>query len=354
MASVPARDGNVVLAPHVYILGAGASIAAQRQWGGNGPTLPSMQNLIEVLSLTEAVVAAGYDPKKIGFEALYDEIASTDEHKDLRSQLEVGVAEYFASLSLPDAPTIYDYLVLSVREKDLIATFNWDPFLLQACIRNQKAISRMPEIVFLHGNVKVAVCKKDKMTGVEGHCCKKCGKELSPSKLLYPVKQKNYADDPFIKGEWSKLRSKLNEAYYLTIFGYSAPITDVEARKLLLESWGDNESKSLSQIELIDIAEEATLEKTWNDFFVRDHYSITTDALASYSFRHPRRSCDAFAAATLMNKPWYDNPFPNFTTLKELQEWVAPLVAEEDEYAKTGKSFSGNPIPPNKSAGDAR
>jgi hypothetical protein len=348
MASVPARDGNVVLAPHVFILGAGASIAARHHWGGSGPALPSMQNLIKVLSLTDAVIAAGYDPKQIGFEELYDEIASSGEHEDLRKQLETRVAEYFSSLSLPDTPTIYDYLVLSLREKDLIATFNWDPFLLQACIRNQKVISRVPNIAFLHGNVKVGICKKDKITGVQGHCCIKCGKQLTPSKLLYPVKQKNYADDPFITGEWSKLRSRLSEAYYLTIFGYSAPVTDVEARQLLLESWTDNESRSLSQIELIDVAKEATLEKTWSDFFVRDHYSIRTDAFASYSFWHPRRSCDAFAAATLMNKPWSDNPFPKFATLKELQAWVAPLIAEEDAYAKAGTPFSGKPIAPNE------
>jgi len=249
---------------------------------------------------------------------------------------------------LPDTPTIYDYLVLSLREKDLIATFNWDPFLLQACIRNQKVISRVPDIAFLHGNVKVGICKKDRITGVQGHCCIRCAKQLSPSKLLYPVKQKNYADDVFIKGEWSKLRSKLSEAYHLTIFGYSAPVTDAEARQILLKSWKDNESKSLAQIELIDVAEDTTLEKTWSDFFVREHYSIQTDAFASYSFWHPRRSCDAFAAATLMNKPWSNNPFPKFTTLKELHEWIAPMIAEEDAYAKAGTPFSGKPVAPNE------
>ena len=44
-------------------------------------------------------------------------------------EIETRVDEYFADLELPGHPTIYDRLVLSLREKDLIATFNWDPFL---------------------------------------------------------------------------------------------------------------------------------------------------------------------------------------------------------------------------------
>jgi hypothetical protein len=33
-------------------------------------------------------------------------------------------------LELPDHPTVYDHLLLSLRKKDAIFTFNWDPFLL--------------------------------------------------------------------------------------------------------------------------------------------------------------------------------------------------------------------------------
>src|ERR1700730_6578817 len=104
MASIPARDGTVVLAPHVFILGAGASIAARKHWGGSGPELPSMQNLVSVLSLTDAVAEAGYDPNKIGFEALYDELATSGAHKDLRKKIEKRVPEYFSGLTLPGSP----------------------------------------------------------------------------------------------------------------------------------------------------------------------------------------------------------------------------------------------------------
>jgi hypothetical protein len=35
-------------------------------------------------------------------------------------------------MEIPDHVTLYDELLLTLRSKDLIATFNWDPLLLQA------------------------------------------------------------------------------------------------------------------------------------------------------------------------------------------------------------------------------
>ena len=53
----------------------------------------------------------------------------------VRMAVEQRDAEYFSKLELPDHPTIYDYRLLSLRKKDVIATFNWDPFLWLACHR---------------------------------------------------------------------------------------------------------------------------------------------------------------------------------------------------------------------------
>ncbi len=348
MPTVPPRDGSVVLAPHVVVLGAGASIAAYNDWGKTGPRLPSMNDLLDVLSVREEFIESGYDPDRVDFESLYDELVSSKKNEDLRKLIERRVIDYFSSLSLPDSPTIYDYLVLALREKDLIATFNWDPFLAKAFERNRKVTSRKTQLAFLHGNVDIAICKTDGVTDFVGRCCSKCGKKLTPSKLLYPVGQKDYSADPFIKNEWDRLRDALGRAYYLTIFGYSAPKTDVEARKLMLDDWKANPTLVLAQVDVIDISPEDELEKTWEDFFVRDHYMSVADIFRSYLFQHPRRSCDAFAAATLMNKPWYDNPFPRFKKLAELQSWIGPLIEEEDRYAQDGTSFTGDPILPNK------
>lgn len=67
-----------------------------------------------------------------------------------------------SDFELPDEPTIYDFLVMSLTNKDLIATFNWDPFLVQAIGRIQKYTDNIPQVAFLHGNVAVGYCSDDK------------------------------------------------------------------------------------------------------------------------------------------------------------------------------------------------
>jgi hypothetical protein len=49
-----------------------------------------------------------------------------------------------------------------------------------------------------------------------------------------------------------------------------------------------------------------------------------------------------------MCDPWYENRFPRFVALSELQKWVAPLIKEEELWEKEHKGFSGEPLPPNR------
>ena len=291
----------------------------------------------------------GFDPDTFEFESLYDDLASKNEHITLREKIENRVYEYLSALSLPDFPTIYDYLVLSLRQKDVIATFNWDPFLLQAYMRNECVTkTRRPQLAFLHGNVMVGVCTSDRISGVNGRKCSRCGEVLMPSRLLYPVRKKDYSTDLFINAEWDTLKRALSFGYYLTIFGYSAPKTNVEARQLMLEDWKNNPTLTLAEVDIIDIKSEKELTDNWNEFFVSHHYGLRKDIFESYLFRHPRRSCDAFAAATLMLEPWHDNPFPRFKKLTQLQDWILPLVDEEEKIEREKTAFSSDPILPNK------
>jgi hypothetical protein len=305
-----------------------------------------MINFVELLDLKSLIEQAGFGASE-NFENIYDKIASDETHSELRTQLENRVYEYFSGLSLPDAPTIYDYLILALREKDVIATFNWDPFLIQAYLRNERVTkTRRPRLCFLHGNVEVGICVKDRISGINGRKCSQCGDPLTASKLLYPVRHKDYASDPFISGEWAALRHALSFGYYLTIFGYSAPASDVEARKLMLEDWKKNPTLDLAEVDVIDIKTEQEVVKNWNEFFVSHHYGTRRDIFGSYLFMHPRRSCEAFAEATLMLNPWQDNTFPRFATLKELQDWTRPLVEEEEKAQREQVEFSGNPLSP--------
>ncbi len=153
------------------------------------------------------------------------------------------------------------------------------------------------------------------------------------------IKQKNYNSHPFIKGEWIKIKNYLSYTYFLTIFGYTAPKTDVEARKLLLKAWKENPTFNLAQIDIFDIKAEEELTETWEEFFCRDHYGIFESIWNSYLFSHPRRSCEAFAMANLQNFPWESNPFPQTTDLHKLQHCARLLWFEEKEGKLSGEPF---------------
>jgi hypothetical protein len=73
-------------------------------------------------------------------------------------------------MQLPDAPTIYDYMILALRSKDLIATFNWDPFYIKHIleVKNLQKTKR-PNLSFLHGNVAIGYSSKIKMAGPAGY-----------------------------------------------------------------------------------------------------------------------------------------------------------------------------------------
>lgn len=323
--------------PHVVILGAGASKAAFPKGDVNGRSIPLMCELTKILDLGRLFRKAKIRTSFSDFEAIYDMLVSSGDCPDLVQTIEQRVADYFSGLELSDSATIYDYLVLSLREKDIIASFNWDPFLALAWQRNSNVV-KLPRIVFLHGNVEVAVCPTHRVKNFRGHTCSKCSKPLHPAKLLFPIAHKNYNADPFIFSEWTEFKVFLKHAYLLTIFGYAAPKTDVEAKELMLNTWKENPTFELAQIEIIDIKNKKELHKTWQEFFCREHYGIFRTIQDSYLLSHPRRSCEAFAMATLQNDPWRENPFPNTTRLQEVQNIARILWREERSGFLSGKT----------------
>lgn len=341
MPSLPPLDirNNINHAPHVVILGAGASLAAFPNGDLNGRRLPLMCNLVEVVGLEPLLRVHGITNSFADFESLYDDLATSKRSPELLKQLEDQIRNYFQAMRLPPEATLYDLLILSLRDKDLIATFNWDPFLAQAFRRNRQ-LRRLPKMAFLHGNVEVGSCHEHRRSGFTTQRCPECLKYFEPSPLFFPIKQKDYSSDRFIKSEWERLREFLSRAYYITIFGYSAPTTDVDAKALMLETWKKNPTRDLAEIDIVDIRPRKEMEAAWGEFFVRQHYAIYDDILRTCAFRHVRRSCDAFAMATLQNDPWHENPFPNTHDLEQLHAWLQPLLQEEAQ----GK-FSGKPNP---------
>lgn len=316
--------------PHVVILGAGASRACCLNGDRNGRKLPLMVDFVETLGIHKIIKACGVD--SVGnFESVYSRI-HREGHASVLDELNSITCAYFKSLELPEIPTLYDYLVLSLRPKDMIVTFNWDSLLIQAYKRWRHLGNHLPELVFLHGNVDLGVDYQKKVSGFLSDEPWE-GRKLEPTRLLYPVEQKDYKSDPFIAEQWLRATDHLACAYYVTVYGYSAPTTDVEARTLLLNAWKENTTRQLAEIDIVDVGKSEDVEKSWSDFIVTTHGGASNTFEHNILMRHPRRSCEAFAFATLQQHPWHENPFPKANSLAELDEWVKQMIAEEE----TGK-----------------
>lgn len=287
-----------------------------------------INNLIEVLGINDLLGKYSINATGKDFEELYSDLVSEGKQNEAVKQIERRVREYFNGLELPETPTLYDHLILSLRPKDYIATFNWDPFLFRSCARHYGRVP-LPKILFLHGNVAVGYCGTDKIKGVLGSRCGKCGKLYTESRLLFPVKQKDYNSDPFTRVEWDTLKHRLKSAYMVTVFGYSAPKTDVEAITLLKEGWGKNQDRDLEQIEVVDIKSEDELLKTWEGFIHTHHYQFVGSFYDSWIANHPRRTCEAMWNQLMECQFLDNNPVPRTLEFDELLEWYEPLLQAE-------------------------
>ncbi|MGB2990334.1 MAG: hypothetical protein WBC98_10285 [Candidatus Zixiibacteriota bacterium] len=310
--------------PHVVLLGAGASKAALPKGDNNGRKLPVMKDLVEIVGLGKFISEFVPDYEGRDFEEIYNQLVEKQVPPKVLTNLEDKIREYCLLLELPPTPTIYDHLLLGLRKKDLIATFNWDPLLVQAYVRNRAKIE-LPTAIFLHGNVRVGVCLKDKVVGMNSFRCSKCGKRLTPTKLLYPIKQKDYDKDPFIANEWRVLDGYLDRAFMLTIFGYSAPKSDISAIEMMKKAWGTPEKRELEQIEIIDIKAEDDLHRTWQDFICTHHYETKESFYESWIAKHPRRTVEACWNQFLEAKFIEENPIPRNCGFIDLWDWLAPL-----------------------------
>lgn len=315
--------------PHVVVLGAGASYAAFPNGDKNGRKLPLMNNFVETLGLESLISRTGLSFSSTNFEVIYSEINKRSELNDIREELEKIIYNYFQGMELPNQPTIYDHLVLSLRNKDFIATFNWDPFLVQAIRRNGKRF-KLPRTLFLHGNVEVGYCRNGHMMGNNGGVCHHCGDLLTDTKLLYPIGEKNYHLDEFISRQWTTMKDVLKNAFMVTIYGYGAPTSDASAMDLLKNAWGSTANRNMEEIEVIDIRHEADLQKTWSPFINSHHYRVESDFYDSWIANHPRRSGEAYLNQFINAQFIENNPLPRFANFEKLWDWFDKLQKVED------------------------
>ena len=325
--------------PHVVILGAGASLAACPEGDRNGRGLPLMDDLIDVLELRPLLEAESVDVLDTNFERIYSQLHGEPSRRGLCAQLEQRVRTYFSALRLPDEATIYDHLVLSLREKDAIATFNWDPFLWQAMERNSD-LSPGPEVFFLHGCAILGYCLIDRTQGELDSLCRKCGGRRRAVPLLYPVATKDYTKDMYINAQWRALEDLLEAAFLVTIFGYGAPDTDVEAMQLMTKAWGSPDVRAMEEIEVVDRpgCDEDEMAARWDSFIHTHHYQVHDDFFDSMLARNPRRSVETQVQRLYWARDYECNTVTRAGELEQVRAWYSDLLEAEERVRRRSKS----------------
>ncbi len=319
--------------PQVVILGAGASRATCPNGDANKKTLPLMNDLVDCLGLRPKLVDWNIDVTQ-NFEDIFSKLFDRQENNKT-DELQQDIYNYFSSLKLPNTPTIYDHLVLSLRETDFIASFNWDPLLLQAYGRNSNRGIKLPRLVFLHGNVMVASCKEHNRVNYAGSICEQCHKTLEPVDLLYPITKKNYAQSQVIKNQWERLERHLKQAFQFTIFGYSGPKTDTEAICMMKKAWMEqNKDDILVDTQVITPHTEDEVYEHWEPF-VHSHYmSIIDDFYKSNISQYPRRGFERSWQNNIEARSVEENPIPRNLDFPDLWIWYHQFVKAEKEYRR--------------------
>jgi hypothetical protein len=166
------------------------------------------------------------------------------------------------------------------------------------------------------------------------------GDEFIQTPLLYPVTHKDYNQSQFITHEWERLKVWLEGAKLLTIFGYGAPVTDVEAVDLMGSAWGDSRQRNMEQIEIIDIQPKEVVADRWQRFIHTHHYECFNSYFQSSLAFFPRRTGERFMHQFVPVTPGEvfqePNPVPQrFDTLEAFWEWHRPLLDAENRKLMT-------------------
>lgn len=330
--------------PHVVILGAGATMAAIPNGDKNGKHCSVMQGFIDNLGLRGLLNSVHLRTPSDNLEDIYSELSSRPECAAIVAELENRILDSFSLFEIPDEPTVYDYLLLSLRSKDYIFTFNWDDLILQAYQRVWNITTDLPQLVFLHGNIGVGRCPKcGCIESLRNRFCRKCGTELMRPRILFPVKEKNYGDDPYIKNGWDGFLDILSRATIVTIFGYSAPKSDVLAIEAMKKAFSSTFRK-LDQVEVVDLKDEDELWDTWCDFIAPTnyHFKICRSIFDSILSEFPRRSIEGYFKRNIENGGWWGESavqLQDCNSFDELERLIKPIIVDESNgiYYVIGK-----------------
>ena len=316
--------------PHVVLLGAGASLDAFPEGDASGRRLPLMDNLVDVVGLGPLIeTAAGVLDMGKGIEEIYSKLAGNSKYGELVKEIERRIDDYFSSLRIPLGTTKYDYLLLSLREKDAIFTFNWDPFLFDSYKRNVH-IASLPQIFFLHGNVRIGICPNHPESwGRRQGICPRCASRFENVPLLYPIGKKDYSSDEYIRRSWEAARYLFTEAFVLTIFGYGAPVSDADAVDLLKSAWMERSDRKIEHVEVIDVVSSSVLYERWREFTPTGHLKPIRSIWESWISMHPRRSVESLMRPTYYGEPAGTFPLIQSERLHRVHEQILDIAGWE-------------------------
>lgn len=92
--------------PHVFILGAGATIAAIPNGDKNGLRCSVMNNFLEELDLLDILSGVKLNTKSRNLEDIYSELDTIPEYTSIKYELENRIIQKFSQYVLPEQPTI--------------------------------------------------------------------------------------------------------------------------------------------------------------------------------------------------------------------------------------------------------
>lgn len=292
---------------HLVILGAGATCAAFPDGDASGRVIPAMSKFMEETGLIEKFPDDVKEEIKAepNLEDLFSKWSEDPSRKTRREKLEKEIRGYLTNLE-SIGMNLYVKLLLSLTARDVIATFNWDPLLPQIYRKLWYDITDdLPHLLFLHGNVAMGYCPHCRRIGYLHEKCVGCDKDFAEMPLLYPVKNKNYNANIYIRSAWEDLGKALAKASVVTFFGYSAPVSDTAAKNMMNEAFRQDPLRNIVEFQLINTADETELRNSYGDFNIKpNHMSIVSSFYDSYIARYPRRSADNLYNAVMFCRPF--------------------------------------------------
>ncbi len=291
---------------HLIILGAGATCAAFPDGDASGRAIPAMNKFMEKTGLIEKFSDVREEINaEPNLEDLFSKWSENPSRKTHRENLEKEIRGYLTNLE-STGMNLYVKLLLSLTDRDVIATFNWDPLLAQIYRKLSCEITEdLPHLLFLHGNVAMGYCPHCRRTGYLHDKCGGCDNDFAEMSLLYPVKNKNYNENIYyIRSAWEDLGKALAKASVITFFGYSAPVSDTAAQNMMNEAFRQDPLRNIVEFQLINTADETELRNSYGDFNIKpNHMSIVSSFYDSYIARYPRRSADNLYNTVMFCRP---------------------------------------------------